>query len=358
MNYDHAVRVQRVNFTTERTLVVSDIHGSATLLRSLLKELNYTPDIDTLVILGDMLQKSPENLETLHLIMELSKRKNVFVLLGNNDLFAMEGTDEELFEHCCYFKQTSVLGEMLTAMGKPFPRSVEETYALRAEAERFYKKEFDFISGLPHVLETDKFLFAHAGLTSEALDEQELSYVLYAPRFTQNSAHKFSKLLVVGHWPVSLFHNERLTCTPHYNAEKNILSIDGGNSVKLTGCLNGVVLNNRTAEWTSKSVDKFTKIPAPCTQTGERGAVICWPDNEVKLLKDRGEFSLCLCPNNNDELEIPTELLYEQDGALYTNDITSARLSVNKGEQISLIREYSDRLLIMKNAEVGWLFLS
>lgn len=358
MNYNFPVRVVRTEFTTERTIVVSDIHGSAEMFRQLLEKLCYQPEQDTLVIIGDMLQKGPENLEMLHLAMELSKKKNVYILMGNNDLYVLEGSDEAIFNHCDYYREYSVLGEMAVAMGRDFPKSVEETHKLRKEAEDHFKAECDFIRNLPQVLETEKFIFAHAGLESEDLDNQKFEYVISTPRFSDNATHVFEKLLLVGHWPVSIFHKNHLSCAPHYNAEKNILSIDGGNSVKLINRLNGVVLNNKTGEWACDGVDEYEKISAPCSQTEKNGLTVCWPDCEVEVLEERGDFTLCKFKGNGAELEIPTEFLYEDDdGRDCTNDTTDRRLEVKKGETVSVVRKYADRLLIMKNGETGWLFL-
>lgn len=358
MEFHHPVRVVRAKLKTKRTLVVSDIHGSLDLLRALLEKLSYKPGEDTLVILGDLVQKGRQNLGTVRFVRELAKRENVFVLMGNNDLFTLEGPDREIFDHAAYFRERSVLGEMALSMGLPFPESVEATHALREKARLAFPEEHRFLQSLPHILETEKFLFAHAGLQSEDLEHQELEYVLSAPRFHETVSYRFSKLLLVGHWPAANYRTDCLSNAPLYHEACNVLSIDGGNTLKSFGQLVGVTLDNETGEWTWVGVDGCPKIQAPCSQKAQPGVAITWPENWVEVLERRKGSVLCRAKRDGAVLEIPESFLYEDrgDGVFRTNDITSARLGVEKGEELSLVWQGEDRMLVRKSGEVGFLF--
>lgn len=358
MEFNHPVRAVRAKLRTKRTLVTSDIHGSLDLFKALLKKLEYKPGEDALVVIGDLVQKGRQNLDTVRFAIELSKQENVFVLMGNNDLFTLEGPDREIFEHGSYFRERSVLGEMALAMGVPFPKSIEETHALREKAETVFPEELAFLRGMPHILETEKFLFAHAGLQSEDLERQTLEYVLSVPRFHETVNHSFQKLLLVGHWPVANYRTDCLSNAPLYHEACSVLSIDGGNTLKSIGQLNGVILDNETGEWSWAGVNGFPKIQAPCSQKARPGVAITWPGNWVEVLERGDDMVRCRAKESGVLLDIPADFLYEdKNGGFRTNDVTNALLDVEKGETISVVREWKDRLLITKNGEAGFLFL-
>ena len=53
-----------------RTIVISDIHAHRSWLERLLKKIDFS-EKDMLIILGDMIEKGPESLETIRYIMQL-----------------------------------------------------------------------------------------------------------------------------------------------------------------------------------------------------------------------------------------------------------------------------------------------
>lgn len=357
MEFHHPVRVVRAQLKTRRALVTSDIHGSLDLFKALLKKLQYKPGEDTLVIIGDLVQKGSQNLDTIRFVMELSKLENVFVLMGNNDLFTLEGPDREIFEHGSYFRECSMLGEMAMAMGLPFPKSVKETHVLREKAKGAFPEEHRFLQDLPHVLETEQFLFAHAGLQSEDLERQELEYVLSVPRFHETVNCTFHKLLLTGHWPTANYRRDKLSNAPLYNQSRHVLSIDGGNRVKTFGQLNGVILDPRTGGWFWDSVDNFPKIRAPFSQKARSGSVITWPENHVELLEQGEHTSLCRIRKTGEQVELPNELLYTDDEGLRTDDFTSDLLEVSAGEELAVVWKGNKWMLAGKNGKMGLVLL-
>lgn len=350
-------RILRTKITAKRILVTSDIHGSYELFQALLEKMEYRPGEDSLVVIGDIIQKGPQNLQTLRAVMELARESSVYVLAGNNDIFACGAPDENLLGSISYFRERTLLGEMALSMGLPLPETVEEVAGLRNRAEREFASEMAFLRGLPYILETERFLLAHAGLENENLTAQNMEYVLSTPRFHETAEHVFQRLLLVGHWPAANYRTDRFSNNPIYHDEKNILSIDGGNGVKDFGQLNGVLLDNKTGDWRCVSVDRYRKITAPCSQKAAAGAVITWPENFVELLRRGEELSLCRVRKSGAVLEIPNDYLYEDEQGLRARDYTELRLPVEKGEQVSLIRAFADRLLIVKNGEAGLLLL-
>lgn len=338
-------------------MAVSDIHGHLDLFDRLLEQMRYQPGEDALVVIGDLVQRGAQNLGVVRRCMELAKLPNVTVLQGNNDRFVLSDRYERLLEVLQYYKERTFHGEIAKELGLPLPTTAEEMKSLCERARAAYPEEHAFLAERPHILETERFLFAHAGLASEALDQQELKYVIEQDRFFEKGTHVFHKMLLVGHWPVANYRTDTLSNAPLYSREKHVLSIDGGNGVKQFGQLNGVILDNETGTWSWGFTDEYETIPAPCSQAAQPGAVVTWPENYVDILESFESYSRCRVWKTGAVLEIPNEFLYQDEGTVRTSDITSSRLQIQKGEPISVIWRSKDRMLIMKNGEAGFLFL-
>ena len=349
-------RIIRTEISAERILVISDIHGSLGLFRELLEKMEYRPGQDALVILGDIVRKGTESIATLRYVMELSKQEQVYVLAGNNDIFVCEAPAKDILSSVRHFGKRALFGEMALALGFPFPETEEETAILQAKAKREFALEFEFLRSLPYILETERFLFTHAGLESENLEQQNREFVTAAVRFHDAVNYTFRKMLLVGHYPVNNFHGNHLSNQPLYHEKCNVLSIDGGNNVNLIGQLNGIILNNKTGEWSSLSADSFPKIPAPCSQRARWGTAVRWPENRVEVLERGEKTSLCRISKTGAVFRIFNEFLYESDGQTYTQNTTDSMLEVTKGETVSLISEGEDCMMILKDGEAGLLF--
>ena len=72
-----------------RTIVISDIHAHRSWLERLLKKIDFS-EKDMLIILGDMIEKGPESLETIRYIMQLCEKHTVYPMMGNVDLWRIE----------------------------------------------------------------------------------------------------------------------------------------------------------------------------------------------------------------------------------------------------------------------------
>ena len=61
--------------------VMSDIHGEANRFHAMLKKINFSK-LDTLIILGDIIDRGPDGIA---LLLEIMEMPNVIVLLGNHE---------------------------------------------------------------------------------------------------------------------------------------------------------------------------------------------------------------------------------------------------------------------------------
>ena len=69
---------------TGRIVAISDVHGNLEYLRGLLNKLDLRGE-DTLVFCGDIMEKGPQSLDTLHFLMDLNERRRCWFVLGNCD---------------------------------------------------------------------------------------------------------------------------------------------------------------------------------------------------------------------------------------------------------------------------------
>jgi len=75
----------------ERILAVGDIHGMYEKLVSLMELMQFDPDDDLLIFLGDYIDRGPQSLECMDYVMDLYKRnpERVIPLLGNHEVMCL-----------------------------------------------------------------------------------------------------------------------------------------------------------------------------------------------------------------------------------------------------------------------------
>jgi serine/threonine protein phosphatase 1 len=84
--------------TEGRTIVTGDIHGCATALKTIIEAIQPTEQ-DTLVFLGDYIDRGPDSRGVVEQVVALAERCTVVPLLGNHEemlLAALEGGQSEV----------------------------------------------------------------------------------------------------------------------------------------------------------------------------------------------------------------------------------------------------------------------
>lgn len=93
LTFPAAHKVVEVPDTAE-IFFVGDIHGESGLLKQVLKEIGYRPDIDYLFSVGDLIDRGPDNLGVLSRFL-YDQTGRTFAVLGNHDQFmAQAATDD------------------------------------------------------------------------------------------------------------------------------------------------------------------------------------------------------------------------------------------------------------------------
>lgn len=346
-----------------RTLVVSDIHGNLPLLKGVLEKAKFSAD-DILIILGDMVERSESSLETLQYVINLSEKYTVYTILGNCDNLVIDFLDgngdlSEEFFHRRWFRmgERSVLVKMAHLAGAKVETPADFPAARRAILDKF-PREIAFLRALPHILINDDYLFVHGGVPREDnLEELDAFGVMKNDDFLGRE-HSFRRWVVVGHWPVTLYHPDIPSAKPILLYDRHIASIDGGATLKADGQVNALILPQKPGgAFSYVAYDGFPVMTALDAQEASDAPInIRWGRSALEVLEKGEEFSRCRHLESGRELDVLTEYLRYDEKGVHCEDSTDYRLPVTAGERLSVVRRTSRGSLCKKDGATGWYF--
>jgi hypothetical protein len=76
-----------------RVIIIGDIHGCLDELEELLKKCGIDETTDTLIFVGDLVNKGPKSAETIKFVRELTERGVAYCVMGNHDLATLRVYD-------------------------------------------------------------------------------------------------------------------------------------------------------------------------------------------------------------------------------------------------------------------------
>lgn len=243
------VVIQKLNSNSKRKIVISDIHGNLDLYIKLLNKIKYHPNKDCLILLGDLIEKGPKNLETLHYIMLQTKTEDVHCIMGNCDFIAknvLYSYRLDFLKHVLSFRKESLIHEMAKSLNIEITQNSNMSDVCQI-LRKHYLDELCFLNDLPHVLEDEKHIYVHAGIESNENYGTDFKQVMTHAFFLETNTI-FKKNVIVGHMPVTEYCTHIASFDPIYDAKHNIYSIDGGNMVKYGGQLNALIFEENKVE--------------------------------------------------------------------------------------------------------------
>ncbi len=174
----------------KKIFAIGDIHGCFEKLRHLLEK----PDIDfandTLIFMGDYVDRGPDSFEVVTYLLELKARcPNTVFLKGNHEemlLNYLAGTDE------------------LTYLANGGRHTLESylKHSPRHERETIPANHLEFFKNLLHYYETEDYIFVHAGLRNRVpLEKQSPDDLLWIRSKFIKSKYDFGKRVIFGHTP-------------------------------------------------------------------------------------------------------------------------------------------------------------
>lgn len=342
----------------QRVIVISDIHANLQAFRKLLKKVKFSTR-DVLVLLGDLVEKGENSLGLLRYVMHLRETHTIYAVCGNCDAIAMEvyreDRNRELLGYI-YTKKNTLVGEMCREARIPITKDLDMAAAKKV-LRQLYEKELTFIKELPHVLQINEYMFAHAAMREENLEEMKPSQVMKCDAFMDQGYH-FNKYHVVGHWPTSLYSKTVPDCNPRIDTENKIISIDGANVLKRDGQLNALIIPDTTKEKFSYTyVDLLPKAKILNTQEiGESSFCISWLDSKVDVLRRERDFAFCEHCSTHNKMWIPISYLQEKKDGFHVEDITNYQIPLTLGDIVSVTEETNRGYLVKKNGVCGWYY--
>lgn len=363
-------RIERIKVNkTGRIVAVSDIHGCMTYLDGLLKKIGFS-DEDTLIIVGDMIEKGPESLKTVQYVMRLREaNKNVYATMGNVEYDRIgkffndsEKGDIDFLHTLRWTKdvwERGIFLDMLDGLGICLEDVNEENITdVKAKIRNEYKKELDFLWKLPTILNIGNYIFVHAGIPTDSLEELENTEAfdyLKINAFLESQV-SFKKTVVVGHWPVCLYREDIDSMNPIFDMDKHVIAIDGGCALKFGAQLNALIIPNAYADTKETSFESFDDYPVMVASKAQKAKekTICvrYFDSKVEVLEEMGDIAKVRHLSSGKEFVTPVSYLYEKK--THCSDYTDVYLEVEEGEELSVIEETSIGCIVKKDGIIGW----
>ena len=363
------ITIQRVSLPKDRRLLVtSDIHGHADDLRALLNKAGFSRQ-DILIIVGDLIEKGSQSLDTLRLVMNLCKTHTVYPLMGNVDLWRLEylqSRDPASWRDMqAYSLQAkawwggSLLHELCAELGVELT-SHTDIVSLIPAIQSHFAPEIAFLESLPIMLETQNKIFVHGGIPHERLDELTQADPFSLLKFDDFKASglAFHKYVIVGHWPAVLYSKTYPNFNPLFLRDRRIVFLDGGCGVKEEGQLNMLVLPNGLSEdfsWIAQDhLPVITALEDQAPSPAEDTIFIRWSDRWVTVLERGEEMSTVMY--HGKIISVPTQYLGRQDEKDFCRDATDYVLPVKKGDQLLVILALSYGCYVKKDGISGWYY--
>ena len=355
-----------------RIIAVSDLHGTGAYLEGVLAKVGYTTK-DVLVIVGDVIEKGKESLQTVRTILKLRESNpHVYVTMGNVDydrigLFDKEG-EQAGYDFAGTLHWTKrvwkrgffldMLEEMQIDLEAVNGQNIGE---IKQRIRNEYAAELSLFEGIPTILEIGNYIFVHAGIPTddlEKLSEEEMFSYLKRDAFLKEEVN-FQKNVVVGHWPVCLYRDDIDSMNPIFDYEKHVVAIDGGCGLKEGAQLNALLIPNAYADLkdvTFAAYDDLPVIKATKAQTAkERTVVIRYFNCKVEVLEDYKDVKRVRHVSSGKEFVVPGSYLYSRDGNMSNcSDFSDAYLEVAEGEKLSVVKETSVGCIVKKAGVIGW----
>jgi serine/threonine protein phosphatase 1 len=178
---------------TGKIFAIGDIHGCYEKLRELMERLPYDPQQDTLVFLGDYIDRGPQSREVLTYLCQLRREaEKVVMLMGNHEYLMLEyhrSGDPALLP---FLRQLGI-DKTLNSYGVNHPQSLQDMLFLPAEHR-------DLLDSLLPYWETEDYIFVHAGLDPNlSLAQHDLSTLCETRAAFITDEHDYGKLVIFGH---------------------------------------------------------------------------------------------------------------------------------------------------------------
>lgn len=180
---------------TERIISIGDIHGCATALATLIDAIQPT-ELDTIVFLGDYIDRGPDSKGVLDQIIALGQRCSVVPLMGNHEemLLAVLAGGQSEIKFWLTFGGAAALASY-GWKGRPDLRTADVRSLIPRE-------HISFVKRCRNYFETAHHIFVHAYYDPDRpLNEQYWQGLRWMSLPSVPVPHCSGKVAIVGHTP-------------------------------------------------------------------------------------------------------------------------------------------------------------
>lgn len=172
----------------KRTFIIGDIHGCLDMLRGLMDKIDWDPEKDNLIFLGDYIDRGNDSKGVIDYIIGLKKiSRNIQCLMGNHEelfLNYINGQDEGTF---LYNGGVNTLNSYYYSGN----RKIDSDH-------------IDFLKSLLLMIELDDYYIVHAGMKPGVdVKDQTAKDTLWIREPFIFSDYDFGKRIIFGHTPFS-----------------------------------------------------------------------------------------------------------------------------------------------------------
>ena len=166
-----------------RTIALGDIHGCPKALRAIIEAIQPTTD-DTLVLLGDYVDRGPDSRGVLDYVLELESQYRVVPLMGNHELMLLDAV-----------QNPRVIGPWMECGGNTTVQCYD------GKLSNVPNEHLDFVRRCKRYYEVATHFFVHANYAADvSLDEQPDDLLFWAHlHFHIPAPHENGKRAIVGH---------------------------------------------------------------------------------------------------------------------------------------------------------------
>jgi serine/threonine protein phosphatase 1 len=175
----------------KKIFAIGDIHGCYDRLKALMEKIPIDCSRDTLVFIGDYIDRGPHSVEVVDYLIHLKKRvPEVIFLKGNHeDMLDKFITGADRFTYLLNGGQQTL-----------------DSYLTKPVQSEFFPippDHMEFFKSLRLFYETEEFIFVHAGLRPRVpLKSQNTEDLLWIRNKFVSTKYDFGKRVIFGHTPL------------------------------------------------------------------------------------------------------------------------------------------------------------
>lgn len=170
----------------DRIIAVGDIHGCLNTLKTLLKNVDYSSQTDTLVFIGDYIDRGANSCETVAFLRKLQQQvghDKCICLRGNHEQMAIDAYEDG--DNSLWYCN----GGGTTTWS--YDRNGTDITS-----------DIGWFKSLPFVYDTPEIIFCHAGLSKPLLKDNTVKDIIWGRDWIRKNDHRpREKQVVFGHTP-------------------------------------------------------------------------------------------------------------------------------------------------------------